>query len=187
MKVLLHICCAPCAVMCVKSLRDVGFEVTGLWFNPSIHPFGEWKKRRQAVDELSASIDFAVIYNDYFNLEENLARLLAGSAEGDRCRACYSERLLNAAQTAKRKGFDAFCTSLLYSKYQNHSAIEQVGREAAELAGVEFLYRDFRPLWGRGITASKRMGLYRQRWCGCIFSEFEAEKEREARRTNSSE
>ncbi|MCK5832170.1 epoxyqueuosine reductase QueH [bacterium] len=182
MKVLLHICCAPCAVMCVKNLREEDFDVAGLWFNPSIHPYGEWKKRRSVVVQFAEAVDLPVIYEDKYLLNDNLKLLLEGFDKGKRCEFCYSERLEKTAKIAKKEGFSAFTTTLLYSKYQDHSAIISTAESAATKHGITFLYRDFRPLWGKGITESKKMGLYRQRWCGCIFSELEAEKDRENRK-----
>lgn len=181
MKILLQICCAPCAIKVVESLRDEGFDVTGYWFNPNIHPYGEWKKRRQAVVELSEQADLPVIYDDNYNLAENLTLLLEDPEFGVRCLACYEDRLRATAKTARENGFDAFTTTLFYSKYQMHGKIREIAERIADDENVELLYRDFRPLWGRGITASKKAELYRQRWCGCIFSEYEAEKEREER------
>ncbi len=179
MKILLHICCAPCAIKVVESLRDGGFDITGYWYNPSIHPYGEWKKRRQALVELSDQADLPVIYDDNYDLVDNLTMLLENPEFGVRCLACYKDRLRATARTAHENGFEAFTTTLLYSKYQMHDEIREIAERIADDESTKFLYRDFRPLWGRGITASKKAGLYRQRWCGCIFSEYEAEKDRE--------
>ena len=181
MKILLQICCAPCAIKCVESLREEGFDVTGLWYNPVIHPYIEWKKRRAALEKFSEKIDLPVIYRDDYNLEDNLRMLLEDPRFKVRCLRCYRDRLETAARECADGGFDAFTTTLLYSKYQMHDEIRRIADEAADQIGAEFLYRDFRPLWGRGITASKKMGLYRQRWCGCIFSEYEAERQRDNR------
>ena len=181
MNLLLHICCAPCAIKPIEELREIGHEVTGFWFNPSIHPYGEWKKRREALVELSNNIDLPVIYDDYYDLVENLRMLLSQPEFGKRCLLCYADRMKRTAQRAAADGFDAFTTTLLYSKYQLHEQIRSIAERAAIESNTSFFYRDFRPLWGRGITASKKMGLYRQRWCGCIFSEMEAEKDREKR------
>ncbi len=181
-RILLHLCCAPCAVMCIESLRGEGFDVAGLWYNPSVHPFGEWRKRREAVVALSEMLSFPAIFIDDYDLQSNLSMLLSASTSGSRCSACYSDRLAKTARVAAEHGYELFTTSLLYSKYQNHDSIIEAANNASAAVEAKFLYRDFRPLWGRGITASKKLGLYRQRWCGCIFSEFEAEKQRELRK-----
>ncbi len=182
MKILLHICCAPCAVKVLESLRDEGHEVTGFWYNPAIHPYGEWKLRKKALEELSEKTELPVIYDDTYDLVANLNMLLEDPEFGIRCLKCYEDRLLATARKTVELGLDAFTTTLLYSKYQAHDDILLIGERAASETGAHFFYRDFRPLWGRGITASKKMGLYRQRWCGCIFSELEAEKERERKK-----
>ncbi len=178
MKILLHICCAPCAVKSVEALREKGHEVTGFWYNPNIHPYNEWRLRRQAVEELAEKIELPVIFDDSYDLVENLHILMKDPEFGERCVECYKERLTRTVRAAAENGFDAFTTTLLYSKYQNHKLVRRVCEFVAHNEWTNFYYEDFRPLWGRGITASKKMGLYRQRWCGCIFSEFEAERER---------
>jgi len=185
MNTLLHICCAPCAIEVVKSLRCEDIEVTGFWFNPNIHPYGEWKLRRDALVKLAGAKELPVIYDDKFDLKSNLNMLLENPEFGVRCLKCYEDRIRATAKTAKANDFKTFTTTLLYSKYQLHDEIRRIASEIAEKVGVAFLYRDFRPLWGRGIASSKKMGLYRQRWCGCIFSEFEVEKQREERFKNS--
>jgi predicted adenine nucleotide alpha hydrolase (AANH) superfamily ATPase len=93
--------------------------------------------------------------------------------EGERCRICYHMRLRHAAQLARRGRFDAFSTTLLYSKFQKHDLIREIGESAGAEAGVTFLYRDWRDGWKEGVEASKAMGLYRQAYCGCILSEQE--------------
>ena len=178
----MHTCCAPCAVMPLESLRDEGFEVTAYWFNPNIHPYGEWKLRKQSLEKLSELANLPVIYDNDYDLTDSLRKLLSNPIFGERCLICYEDRLRATAKTAVEKGFDAFTTTLLYSKYQLHDDIREIAGKIAEETGAEFLYRDFRTLWGRGITASKKMGLYRQRFCGCILSEYEAEIQREERR-----
>jgi hypothetical protein len=168
-KVLLHICCAPCSIYPVKILRDEGFYVMGLWYNPFIQPYTEYKKRMDAVKIYSELINLKVIYIDKYELERFLR--LVTFRESRRCPICYSERLKATAAMAKKSKFDYFTTSLLYSRTQNHNLIKEIGEEYSNKYEVSFLYRDFRVGWNYGIEKSKEIGLYRQQYCGCIYSE----------------
>jgi predicted adenine nucleotide alpha hydrolase (AANH) superfamily ATPase len=176
MNLLLHICCAPCAIKPVEALREKGHEVIGFWYNPNIHPYNEWKKRREAVEQLARNIGLSVIYDDHYDLEENLHALIKNPEFRVRCLVCYHDRISKTARVATSNGFEAFTTTLLYSKYQMHDDIRQICEYSTQYEWVNFYYEDFRLLWDQGIAASKKMGLYRQKWCGCIFSEYEAEK-----------
>jgi predicted adenine nucleotide alpha hydrolase (AANH) superfamily ATPase len=169
MKVLLHICCANCAIYPVCMLRDAGHDVTGYFFNHNIHPYQEYRRRLEAVEVYAAQTDLEVIYKDDYLLEDFLAQV--ATEPGGRCTYCYQSRLKQAAEHAVSSGFDAFTTSLLYSRYQNHELIHKLGEELGRHYGIQFLYEDFRAGWQEGIKASKSMGLYRQQYCGCIYSE----------------
>jgi predicted adenine nucleotide alpha hydrolase (AANH) superfamily ATPase len=103
---------------------------------------------------------------------EEFLRNTIGDIEG-RCTYCYTTRLDSTAMAAKEHGFDLFSTSILYSRYQKHDLTRRIGEEVAEKHGIPFYYEDFRPGWREGITESKEMGLYRQQYCGCIYSEKE--------------
>jgi predicted adenine nucleotide alpha hydrolase (AANH) superfamily ATPase len=145
--------------------------VTGLFYNPNIHPFREYRLRLDTVREyvLRAGVELSV--RDDYDLEGYLARVLGRG--GGRCEQCYRMRLDVAASEARSLGFPAFTTSLLYSKYQKHDMIRGVAAEMARQHGVDFFYEDFRKGWSLGIGESRRMNLYRQQYCGCIFSERE--------------
>lgn len=170
-RVLLHVCCGPCSIATVEQLRDEGFEVTGLFLNPNIHPLSEYLRRRDAAMETAEKMGFKLIVRD---AEYDPAKYMRDVAfrEANRCFHCYEMRLSRTVQIAKRGGFDAFSTTLLYSKHQKHEVIRNLGTDIAA-AGVPFLYRDFRTGWQRGIEESKRMGIYRQQYCGCLYSEVE--------------
>lgn len=171
MKLLLHICCANCAIYPVTVLREQGVEVTGYFFNPNIHPYREFKHRLDTVRDYAARVELVVQYNDDYALEEFLANV-ASDPQG-RCVYCYRSRLEATARYAAAQGFDGFTTSLLYSRYQQHDTIRALGLELAQQYGVTFIYDDFRRGWKAGIEVSKAMGLYRQQYCGCIYSEKE--------------
>lgn len=169
MRVLVHICCAPCALMPLQELREEGLELRGLYYNPNIQPFTENQRRLEALTGWAGEQDFDLIVQDEYEPEKWLRRV--AFREEMRCRICYSDRLTRAAQVAKRGKFDAFTTTLLYSVRQKHDLVREMGQAAGAEKGVEFLYRDFRPHWREGIERSKELGLYRQAYCGCIFSE----------------
>ena len=169
MKTLLHICCAPCACYPVQTLRSSGNQVTAFFFNHNIHPYQEYQKRLAAVREYAAMIDLEVIYRDEYLLEEFLEAVADNPEE--RCFYCYASRLEATAAAAAAGGFDAFTSTLLYSRYQKHEMIVALAELSAGKYGVKFHYTDFRPGWQKGIELSRKLGLYRQQYCGCIYSE----------------
>jgi predicted adenine nucleotide alpha hydrolase (AANH) superfamily ATPase len=171
MNILLHTCCGPCASYPLQQLVAGGHSITGFFYNHNIHPYQEYQRRLNAVREFAAARELPMFYRDEYNLEEFLAAVAQNPEQ--RCHYCYFSRLNAAAEKAAEQGFDAFTSSLLYSRYQNHEAIRVAGERAAERHGVAFYYEDFRPGWQEGIRLSKEMGLYRQQYCGCIYSEKE--------------
>ncbi len=171
MNVLLHVCCAPCAVKCVEALRSEGIEPHGFWYNPNIHPFTEYQNRKKALDAYAAAAGMKLAQGGGYGLRPFIESVWP--AREDRCAACYRIRLDAAAQYAAQNGFDTFTTTLLISPYQNHELIRRVGEQAAKRYGVSFLPRDFRPLFREGQHTARAMGLYMQKYCGCVFSEEE--------------
>jgi predicted adenine nucleotide alpha hydrolase (AANH) superfamily ATPase len=181
MRVLLHICCGPCAIMPVRRLLDEGCEVEGFFYNPNIHPLAEYLRRREGAaavaEKYGLRMHWALEDGDY-DTAAWLGRISASGAglnARERCPVCWSGRLARAFALAEREGFDAVTSSLLYSRRQRHDEIAALGRALAQkhagAGGPLFLYRDFRPDWRRGIDISKEWGVYRQQYCGCIFSE----------------
>jgi predicted adenine nucleotide alpha hydrolase (AANH) superfamily ATPase len=156
----------------VRLLREQGFEVTGLFDNPNIHPLTEYVRRRDTLREFQDHLGIKVIYKcaEYAPLEW-FRRV--SHREENRCFHCYRMRLESAAAVATRGGFDAFSTTLLYSRFQKHELIAEVGRDLAAAGGAEFCYADFREGWKEGVTVSKELGMYRQQYCGCLYSENE--------------
>ena len=171
MKVLLHICCAPCANRPLASLREQGHGVTGYWYNPNIHPFTEYRARRNTVREYLEEIGVPLIEQNDYALRPFVRAVAEDIAH--RCVKCYEMRLFETARTAKEQGFDAFTSSLFISPYQNHSLMMEVAQRAAEEYGVQFLYQDFRPLFREGQDFAREHGFYMQKYCGCVFSEEE--------------
>ena len=171
MSVLLHICCGPCAVYPLEVLKTEGIKVRGFFYNPNIHPFQEFRKRLAAVEQLAARENLPVDYHRDYGLREYLRKVVFN--EENRCGLCYDMRLREAVEQAKRTRADAFTTTLLYSRYQNHELIRRKAEQFAEEQGIPFYYKDFREGWQQGIDLSKEMGLYRQAYCGCIYSEQE--------------
>ncbi|MBU0730934.1 MAG: epoxyqueuosine reductase QueH [Proteobacteria bacterium] len=171
MKLLLHVCCGPCTVYPLEVLRDEGISVQGYFHNPNIHPFREFTKRLQTVEDLGHRLSFKVDCDSRYGLREYLRQVVFH--EEGRCRICYEMRLLATVLHARETGADAFTTTLLYSRYQNHQAIREIAERLATEHGIPFYYRDFREGWQEGIDLSVAMGLYRQSYCGCIYSEQE--------------
>ena len=169
MPLLLHICCAPCSVMCIETLRAEGIEPTGFWYNPNIHGKYEYKTRRNTLTEYARSIGLELLMEDEYGLRSFIADLCPDF--DNRCEYCYTRRLTETADYAAAHGFDSFSTTLLISPYQNHALIREIGERLAAERGLDFLYRDFRPFFREGQDKAEALGLYRQKYCGCIFSE----------------
>ncbi len=169
MKIVLHMCCAPCSVACVKSLREEGMDVTGFWYNPNIHPYTEYRSRKNTAVEYAKTMGLPLVVHGEYGLRTFVAQV---SPEFDkRCAYCYETRMEETAKYAAENGFDAYLTTLLVSPYKNHEMICEIAERAAQKYGTRFLYRDFRPLFRAGQEEARSLGLYMQKYCGCIFSE----------------
>ena len=179
MKVLLHMCCGPCSCYPVRKLRTDGHELTGYFFNPNIHPYKEFKHRLDTALEFAEKTGFDIVTDKNYDLRTFLCRALSAEkreetlTEKPRCRMCYAWRLHQTAVYAKENGFDAFTSTLLVSPYQLHDVIKEVAEKIAEMENIPFLYEDFRTGWDEGVEICNELGLYRQPYCGCIFSEEE--------------
>ena len=176
MKLLLHICCAPCSIMCIKKIREEKIDVDGYWYNPNIHPYMEYRARRDALRSYSEMIDLNVYYKDVYGLDEftkNVSRDIS-----KRCDYCYTDRLASTVKYAKDHGYDSYSTTLLYSPYQNHEKIINVCNELSKAFDIKFYYQDFRPYYREGLEEAKRLGIYLQKYCGCIYSEEERYQKR---------
>ncbi len=177
MKVLVHVCCGPCAIVPFRELTSEGHTLSAALVNPNIHPYLEFCRRRDAARDVAEAHGIAVVHEDQYGLREFL-RAVVGH-EHERCPICYQMRLDRVAQLAREGDFDAFTTSMLVSTQQDHDGIRRAGEEAGIRHGIEFLYRDYRPKVMEGVSISKEMGTYRQQYCGCVYSEWERHAERE--------
>ena len=169
MKILMHMCCAPCANMPIESLQAEGIEVVGLWYNPNIHPFTEYRSRKNALVDYAKSIGMELVVMDEYGLRP-FVQAVAENIDA-RCDYCYHSRMEVTAKYAGEHGFDGFTTSLLISPYQNHEAITEIATQYGVQYGAPFFYRDFRPLFRPGQERARALELYMQKYCGCVFSE----------------
>ncbi len=179
MKVLLHTCCAPCLIYPWEELKREGYEVTSFFYNPNIQPFTEYEKRRDSLESFC---------------EKNAIKLIEGAYDIDRwfqevafresvrCSICYRIRLTETAKVAKKGKFDYFSTTPLVSSHQKHDLIREIGESIGERYEIPFLYRDFRSGYRSSVGQSKILGMYRQQYCGCLYSERERYYPRQKRK-----
>ena len=170
MKLLMHACCAPCSVYCIDTLQKEGIEPTIYWYNPNIHPYTEYKARRDCLVEYTKSINVECIVEDEYGLDE-FCKNVANRLETRCVEYCYPVRLRSTFEYAKKHGYDAVTTTLLYSIYQKHDYIKKLCENLSKEYGIEFLYRDFRYGFWEGHDKAKEAGLYMQKYYGCVFSE----------------
>ena len=171
MKLLMHTCCAPCSIYPLRQLREEGATILGFFYRHNIHPYTECLRRQEALEAYAAHERLKLIVPEGYDLEGFLRNVV--HREKDRCRHCYFERLRATALLARKGQFDAFTSTLLYSTFQKHELIRDIGAAVAQETGVPFHYQDFRIGWKEGVQVSKRKGIYRQAYCGCIYSEKE--------------
>ena len=171
MKLLIHTCCGPCSIYPIQVLRDEHYDVMGFFYRYNIHPFTECMRREETLTAYADSISLKLIVQPGYEIEGFLRNV--AFREADRCTYCYHDRLATTAHFAKKGKFDGFTTTLLYSRFQKHDQIRSIGEAVGKSVGVPFYYQDFRDGWKAGIEASKRLGMYRQPYCGCIYSEKE--------------
>jgi predicted adenine nucleotide alpha hydrolase (AANH) superfamily ATPase len=175
-KLLLHVCCGPCASASIPAFRSDFAEVRGFFFNPNIHPFMEYRRRSTGAQEVAERTSIALMQDPSYDPTEWFARVAAGGGSADggsRCARCISLRLERTAAAAAAQGCGAFSTTLSISPWQDHEAIRSGGSEAAQRYGVEFVYEDLRCLYPESRRLSRQWGVYRQKYCGCLVSEWE--------------
>ena len=172
MKLLMHTCCAPCSIYCIDTLRNEGIEPTLYWYNPNIHPYMEYKQRRDTLKQYANSINVKAIFEEEYGLDA-FCKNVIGDLENRCTNYCYPVRLEKTAKYAKENGYDAITTTLLVSPYQKHDELSKIAERIAKSYGLEFVYRDFRVGFREGQAKARELGLYMQKYCGCIFSEEE--------------
>lgn len=166
----MHTCCAPCSVYCIDSLRAEGVEPTIFWYNPNIHPYTEYKARRDCLKDYAGTINAKLTIKEDYGLDEFCQNVIGDI--NNRCvNYCYPKRLSETVRYATEHGYTAFTTTLLVSPYQKHEELKRICEELAQKSGIEFLYRDFRVGFREGQAKARELGLYMQKYCGCIFSE----------------
>ncbi len=170
-RVLIHCCCAHCAAYTVEHWRQQGYEVGGLWYNPNIHPYTEHQNRLESMQALAQEIGLPLTGDEGYDIIEYFRRVVGH--EEERCRYCFDLRLAKTAETARQHGYDAFTTTLLISPHQKHDIIQEIGSKIAAEHGPEFLYADLRKRYSDSRHLTKPLDLYRQQYCGCIYSEWE--------------
>jgi predicted adenine nucleotide alpha hydrolase (AANH) superfamily ATPase len=178
---LLHVCCGPCALLPVRRLQDAGYRVTGWFMNPNIHPLTEYLRRREAAEECAQRLGTDILFDDEaWDIAAWLRVATQDDAPPARCHRCCRDRIEAVSARAIELGFPCFSTSLLYSRYQPHEAIRAAGMAAAK-DGIRFVYEDFRRDWQMGQDTARQWGVYRQPYCGCVYSEAERYRKRLAR------
>lgn len=178
LKLLLHICCAPCSTTTLAAWREAGADLAGAFYNPNIHPFVEHERRRVTLLAYAARVGMPLLGEPEYDVKAWRAMIGDALEKGHRCRLCIGQRLRHVAKLAASNGFAAFSTTLLVSPYQDQEIIRKEGELAAAANGVEFRFQDLRPRYRESVELSRAAGLYRQKYCGCSFSEEEAAMER---------
>ncbi len=177
-KILLHSCCAPCSSHVITYLAPY-FNITVLYYNPNIYPKEEYEKRKQEqiklINELNTPNKLDYLDCDYDNdVYEELIKGYENCPErGARCPICFKLRLEKTAKLAKEHNYDYFCTTLTVSPYKNATQINEIGASLSDKYQIKWLYSDFKKEDGykKSIELSKKYNLYRQNYCGCIYSQ----------------
>ncbi len=183
-KVLIHTCCGPCLIYPYKWLKEAGYKAFSYFYNPNIHPYSEYLKRFNCWKDYVEK--FEIPHKSASYQPEFYFRAVSFHEE-ERCLLCYQLRLGAAAKMARESEFDYFTTTLLVSPYQKHEKIKEIGERIGKTYNVPFLYEDFRKGYYEGVEESRELSMYRQWYCGCLFSEIERIKEKEEKKKKKQE
>ncbi|MCD6577999.1 epoxyqueuosine reductase QueH [bacterium] len=178
-KLLIHICCEPDAVYAVPSMRNE-YDLAGFFFNPNIHPKEEYEKRLSEVKRMSNLQKWELIVGDY-NIRVWFDKIKEHKWDGEyseRCRACIKHSLTNTARFAKENNYDLFATTLTNSPRKKIEMLDEIGNEVEREIGIKYLHTNFKKKNGylKSIKMSKVLNIYRQNYCGCIYSKIEKEQ-----------
>ncbi|MBQ9021443.1 MAG: epoxyqueuosine reductase QueH [Eggerthellaceae bacterium] len=190
MKLLLHACCGPCSLEPVRLLQEAGYAITICFANPNIQPREEYDKRLNVLRSWADEAGIPVVDLPY---DLDAWRKTAGAVEDaggpreERCRACYALRLEQSAAWGAAQGFEALSTTLAVSPYQLSEVCREELEAAAARHGLACVWKDFRPYYPTATTRSRELGMYRQNYCGCLYSKAEAEAERAAAKAAKAE
>ncbi len=187
-RLLLHSCCAPCSSYCIEYLSNY-FRITIFYYNPNIYPEEEYRKRveeqKEFIRRFPAKYEVSFIEGQYdkerfYEMARGLEEVREG---GERCFRCYEMRLREAAEMAREQGMDYFTTTLSISPLKNAAKLNEIGGNLEQEYGIRYLYSDFKKKGGyqRSVAISNEYGMYRQDYCGCIFSKRQREEEKKAR------
>ena len=184
-KLLLHSCCGPCSSGCLERLNEY-FDITIFYYNPNLDTLEEFNRRsieqEKLIKDMNLKNEIKLIIPEYNSLEYyNAIKGHEKSKEGgSRCEKCFELRLKESAKLAKEMNFDYFTTTLSISPYKNSTLLNTIGEEIGKEYSVNYLFSDFKKKNGykRSIELSKKYNMYRQDYCGCIFSKNEAEEKR---------
>ena len=166
--ILLHICCGPCSLYCIDDLKNNFNEnITGYYANPNIHPYEEFMRRKGSTAEACKAKGISLITEECYNIQK---WKMFESSCAERCSMCYTVRADMSAKKAAELGFEYYTSTLFVSPYQNHDLMKEIFEETGKKYGVKFLYRDFREGFRQGQQQARELGLYRQKYCGCIRS-----------------
>ena len=184
-KVLLHVCCGVCATSVIERLREEGFDITAFFYNPNIHPQSEYLRRKETFIEVAERMKFPYMIGEY-EVSEWMKRIKGFEKEpegGKRCGICFKFRLMRTYEKFREGNFSYFTTTLTVSPYKNAEIINSIGKSIDKEA---FLERNFKKKDGfkRSIELAKKWNLYRQDYCGCVFSKMERERARKFRIEN---
>lgn len=181
MKVALHACCGPCLLEPLDALARA-HEVVVVFANPNIQPLEEYERRRETLRSWAASRALELVEVPYDSADWDAAVEGVRDTPGVRCERCYSLRLRQSADLARRLGCEGLATTLSVSPYQDPEAIDRAGREAAAEFGLKWIFEDYRSRYPEATRRSREAGMYRQNYCGCLPSRAEADAERTRRR-----
>lgn len=172
MKILIHTCCAPCLIYPYKKLKKKAGEIELFFYNPNIHPVDEYLKRSFQIEHYANELNVKV-HKIGYSIKDFFRTIHEKEEKPARCSFCWRLRLQKTASFAKENNFTHFTTTLLVSPYQNHEELKKIGEECAKETGVKFFYEDFRTGFKKAAIESKNKYMYRQKYCGCLYSQIE--------------